>query len=220
MLTAALTNKNIPQLSLQDTVSKSLQLIWDYKLTHLPVVSEMKFIGLISEEDLLDAEDNKLSIEHLMKGLIKEAIRDNIHFLHAVNHAVQFETNIIPVVGENDIYIGAISANSLLKALGHFIGSHEQAGLVVLQMENHQYSTSEICRIAEENDYRILHLNTTMEPASGLLTVTLHLNKKAIGPLISTFERYDYNVTYYLGQEEITQEINSNYRHLMNYLDL
>ena len=45
MLTKELINSNIPRLQLQDTVSKALQLINDFKLTHLPVVSEEKFLG-------------------------------------------------------------------------------------------------------------------------------------------------------------------------------
>jgi predicted transcriptional regulator len=44
MLTANLINNNIPRLQPQDTVSKALQLISDFKVTHLPVVSENKFL--------------------------------------------------------------------------------------------------------------------------------------------------------------------------------
>ncbi len=54
MLTANLINNNIPRLKPQDTVAKALQLIADFKVTHLPVVSDGKFLGLISEEALLD----------------------------------------------------------------------------------------------------------------------------------------------------------------------
>ena len=39
MLTAELINKNIPRLQLQDTVGKALQLINDFRVSHLPVVN-------------------------------------------------------------------------------------------------------------------------------------------------------------------------------------
>jgi hypothetical protein len=59
-----------------------------------------------------------------------------------------------------------------------------------------------------------------MDPETGMLSVTLHLSKNEISPVISTFERYDFNVTYYLGRGGEEDEIRSNYKHLMNYLDL
>ena len=55
MLTIELINTNIPRLQLQDSVSKALQLMNDFRLTHLPVVADNKYLGLVSEEDLLDA---------------------------------------------------------------------------------------------------------------------------------------------------------------------
>jgi hypothetical protein len=38
--------------------------------------------------------------------------------------------------------------------------------------------------------------------------------------IVAAFERYDYDVLYYFGEEKFENEIHSNYRHLMNYLDI
>ena len=37
---------------------------------------------------------------------------------------------------------------------------------------------------------------------------------------MATFERYDYDVVYFFGLEHFENEIESNYRNLMNYLDI
>ena len=89
-----------------------------------------------------------------------------------------------------------------------------------MEMERSQFAISEISRIVESNDAHILHLNTTVQPATGLLTVTLHLNKKEIASIVSSFERYEYDVIYFFGDEKFENEIHVNYRHLMNYLDI
>ncbi len=65
-----------------------------------------------------------------------------------------------------------------------------------------------------------MHLNSTIQPETGLLRVTLHLNKKEIAVIVAAFERYEYNVVYYFGEEKFENEIQNNYRHLMNYLDI
>ena len=87
-------------------------------------------------------------------------------------------------------------------------------------MERSQFAISEISRIVESNDCNILHLNTTTDETTGLLTVTLHINKREIAIVVSTFERYEYDVIYFFGNEKFENEIHNNYRHLMNYLDI
>ena len=220
MLTVELINHSIPQLHLQDSVLKALQLINDFRVTHLPVVAENKYLGLISEDDLLDAESDKLMIEALQDEFIPVAVNENEHFLKAVNISNQHNTNVVPVISEENELMGVITGNELLKTLGNFSGSNEIGGLIVLEMERSQFAISEISRLVESNDATILHLNTIVHPETGMLTVTLHVNKKEIAMIVSTFERYQYDVIYFWGNEQFENEIHSNYRHLMNYLDI
>jgi acetoin utilization protein AcuB len=220
MLTIELINNNIPRLQLKDSVSKALRLISDFRVTHLPVTEDEKFLGLISEDDLLDQEEAKMPMELLQEFFIKASVNDNEHFLNAVTCSNQFDTTVVPVVNEDKNLIGVITTPDLLKTLGNFAGTNEIGGIVVLEMERSQFAISEISRIVESNDATVLHLNTTVHAETGMLTVTLHINKKEIAAIVSTFERYDYDVIYYFGNENFENEIHSNYRHLMNYLDI
>jgi predicted transcriptional regulator len=220
MLTANLINNNIPRLQPQDSVNKALQLISDFKVTHLPVVSENKFLGLVSEEDLLDVEDQRITIEFLQQHLIQASVNDHAHFLIAVNCSIQFETNVVPVVNQANDFCGVITTTYLLKALGNFSGANEIGGIIVLEMERSQFAISEISRIVESNDCTILHLNTTVHPETGILEVTIHINKREIATVVATFERYDYHVNFQFGIENFENEIDKNYRHFMHYLDI
>jgi CBS domain-containing protein len=220
MLTIELINNSIPRLKLQDSVSKALQLINDFRVTHLPVVADDKFLGLISEEDLLDAEEEKMPIELMQETFIDAVVHDNEHFLTAVTYCNQHDTSVVPVINDEKELMGVITSTDLLKALGNFAGTNEIGGIIVLEMERSQFAISEISRIVESNDATILHLNTTVHPETGMLTVSIHINKKEIASIVATFERYDYDVIYYFGNENFENEIHTNYRHLMNYLDI
>ncbi len=220
MLTKELINTSIPRLQLQDSVGKALQLLNDFHISHLPVVSDEKFLGLISEDDLLDADDDKLSIEVLQNVFLNAAVSENVHFLNAVSSSIRFDTTLVPVVGANNVYAGAITISNLLKNLGNFAGADEIGGIIVLEMERLQFALSEISRIVESNDCTILHLNTTVDSITGLLTVTLHINKREIKSVIATFERYEYNVVYSYGNEIFHNEISGNYQNLMSYLEI
>jgi len=220
MLTTELINNNIPQLKLVDSISKALQLINDYRVTHLPVVAEEKYLGLVSEDDLMDAEDERATIQVLEHSFTKAFVKENEHFLNAVNCSNRYETTVVPVINEEQELVGVITVTDLLKALGDFSGANEIGGIIVMEMERSQFAISEISRIVESNDATILHLNTTVHQETGLLTVTLHLNKKEISTIVASFERYEYDVIYYFGDEKFENEIHINYRHLMNYLDI
>ncbi len=220
MLAIELNNNIIPQLQLNDTVGKALQLINDFKVSHLPVVSEEKYLGLISEEDLLDADNKKMHIQLLRNDFIDISIKENEHFLQAVNISNQYQTSVVPVVNEEKELLGSISGQTLLRILGNFSGAQEIGGIIVLEMERSQFIISEISRIVESNDATILHLNTTVQPETGLLSVTIHINKKELSLIVAAFERYEYDVIYYFGEQKFENEIHSNYRHLMNYLDI
>ena len=220
MLTIDLINTNIPRLQLKDSVSKALRLIADFRVTHLPVVDDDKFLGLVSEDDLLDQEEPKMPIELMQESFIMVAVHDNEHFLNAVTCSNQIESTVVPVINEENELLGVITTDNLLKTLGNFAGTNEIGGIIVLEMERSQFAISEISRLVESNDATILHLNSTVHPQTGMLTVTLHINKKEIAAIVATFERYEFDVIYYFGNEKFENEIHSNYRHLMNYLDI
>lgn len=220
MFTAELINNNIPRLQLQDSIGKALRLISDYRVTHLPVVSDDNYLGMISEDDLLDADDEKSPIQILQENFILNSVKSNVHFLNAVNYSNQFEASIVPVVNAVNELAGVITLVDLLKTLGNFSGANEIGGIIVMEMERSQFAISEISRIVESNDATILHLNTTTHPDTGLLTVTLHLNKKEIIAIVAAFERYEYTVIFNFGDEKFEDNIDTNYRHLMNYLDI
>jgi predicted transcriptional regulator len=220
MLAIELNNNIIPQLGLNDTVGKALQLINDFKVSHLPIVAEEKYLGLISEDDLLDADNKKMLIGLLQDNFIDASIKENEHFLQAVNISNQYQTSVVPVVNNEKEFIGTISSQTLLRTLGNFSGAQNIGGIIVLEMEKSQFSISEISRIIESNEAHVLHLNTTVHPQTGLLTVTIHINKKELSTIVSAFERYEYDVVYYFGEEKFENELQNNYRHLMNYLEI
>ena len=220
MLTRDLININIPRLRLQDSVAKALQLINDFRISHLPVVSDDKFLGLISEDDLLDAKDDKLPVENLQDTFLRVAVPGNVHFLNAVNSSIQFDTTVVAVSSPDDVFEGVITLPDLLRMLGNFAGANEIGGIIVLEMERPRFAISEISRIVESNDCTILHMNTTTDGITGLLTVTLHINKRDIASTVATFERYEYDIIYALGDDRSGEDINTNYNHLMTWLNI
>ena len=90
----------------------------------------------------------------------------------------------------------------------------------MLEMEKVSFSFSEISKLVETNDAQITQLNTYPDASSGSFYITLRINKLEISDIIATFQRYEYQVKYYFGEELYENELRSNYDHLMNYLNI
>ena len=220
MLAQDLINTVLPQLKLTDTVATALQLMSDFKITHLPVVDEEKYLGMIGEDNLLDEKNKKIPIEYFQNDFIPAYVNSGKHFLSAVTVSNHYQTNLIPVVSETNELMGSISGQDLLAALGTFSGANEPGAVLVLEMERNRFSISEISRIVESDGAQILHLNITIKPGSSLMMVTIHLNKSELSTIVASFERYEYSVVYYSGEEKFENKIDLNYKNLMNYLDI
>ena len=219
MLNKEIISTSIPTLSLEDTVFQSLEMMNEYHLSQLPIVMDEKYLGLVFEEDLMNLNENeKLRVQ--VDRLSKVAVQAGSHFMEAVKIVNDYHLSAVPVIEKEGEYIGTISSADLLLRLGRLTGASEQGAIIVLEMEQRSFSFSEICKLVETNDAQITQLNTYWDTVTETLLVTLKVNKFEISDIIATFQRYEYQVKYYFGEELYENELRSNYDHLMNYLNI
>ena len=210
----------MPSLHLNDPVSQALDLMADFHVTHLPVVAEDKLAGLVSEEILLNVENDSTLLSELQPGFSKIAAHAEAFFFEAVQLVSENSLTLIPVVEKELEYSGSIIATDLLRELGRVTGVSDAGGIIVLEMEKVSFSFTEIAKLVETNDAQIIQLNTYLDAPSGNFYITLRINKAEISDIVATFQRYEYQVKYYFGEELYENELRNNYDHLMNYLNI
>ena len=66
----------------------------------------------------------------------------------------------------------------------------------------------------------LLHLAILAARRDQLMQVTIRINKPEVSDIVATFQRYEYNVKYYFGEEHYANELRTNYDNLMNYLKI
>jgi CBS domain-containing protein len=218
MLTRDVISNSIPYLHKEDKVLHALQLMNDYHVAHLPVVEDESYLGIISEEQLLQSDEEN-TINELPVSDGTTSVQANDHFLKAIQTAVVNKLSIVPVVEEKQL-VGIVTYNDLLKNASEFMSLSQPGALIVLEMESRAYSFTEINRIVESNDAQITQLNTFNDPETGIMQVTIRISKMEVSDIISTFQRYEYNVKYYFGEELYENEMRTNYDNLMNYLKI
>ncbi len=217
MLTDQIIQTHLPSLKPHDKVFLALQLMNDFDLQHLPILIENKYEGLINKDDLLDADKESL-IQEMGLRFFKGAVKMGEHFTLAIKLAADHQLSLVPVIDEQGLLHGCITMNDLISATSKFLQLSEPGGLVVLRMDRKDYSFGEINRLVETNDVQITHLNSTYEPETGMLLVSLKLNKSEISDVVATFQRFDYEIKYYIGDEHFENELKENFDNLMSYL--
>lgn len=219
MLATQLINSSFPSVHLTDSAALALQLMEDYDVQHLPVLAEEKYVGLVAKSDLLDlSEEQALGNEGVL--ILPYSIKAEEHFLTALKLAAEKEISLVPVINEQSELLGVISIAELLYRLSNFLGNNEPGGIIVLEISKRNFSFGEISRLVETNDALITQCNTFTEPETGLVIITLKVNKIEISAIVATFQRYEYIVRYYFGEESYANELKDNYNHLLAYLNV
>lgn len=219
MLTSQLLVTNYPVISVTDKVCFALGLMEDYDVQHLPVVSEEKYRGLVSKDDLLDA-DESAAVATLEAQWVKVSVQAHDHFLSALKQAAAYDVSLVAVASETAEFQGVITRIELLHAASRFTGAEEPGGIIVMEMDKRNFSFGEMSRLVETNDAFITQINTFIDNNSGLLQVTVKVNRAEISDIIATFQRYDYTIRYYFGEENFQNELKENYDLLMTYLKM
>jgi CBS domain-containing protein len=219
MLAAQLINTSFPSVHLLDKASFALQLMEDYDVQHLCVVTDEKFVGIVDKNTLLDTHETAV-IATMQDEFMVASVHADEHFLVGAKLLSLHELTMLPVVSTSADLLGVIAAKQMLAALTSHVGADRKGAVIVLEMEQRQYSFGEIARLVETNDAFVTQLSTTTDAQTGMLLVTLQINRIEVSTIVATFQRYDYSVKYYFGEENYQNELKENYNHLLSYLNM
>jgi hypothetical protein len=147
-------------------------------------------------------------------------VKPTDHFLAALQIMGEQGLSLVPVITDQQELLATISAQELTTTVGKFLGLQEGGALLVLEKEAQQYTASEVAKLVESNDAQLLQLNSIVNTQTGIIQLTIRLNKYEVSDVIATFQRYDYTVRFFVGEEQYANELRSNYDHLIHYLKI
>lgn len=209
-----------PWVQHTESVATALAMMEDEQLSHLPVVEGTTYQGLVSREALYEVSDDSIALDQLGWPLPRPSVKPTDHFLAAVQVMGEQGLSLVPVITEQQELLATISALELTTTIGKFLGLQAGGALLVLEKEAQHYTASEVAKLVESNDAQLLQLNTTVNAQTGHIQITIRLNKYEVSDVIATFQRYDYTVRFYVGEEQYANELKSNYDHLIHYLKI
>ena len=220
MIAKDLISDEIPPLKDTDTGLRALSWMDEFKVAHLPVVCGQKYLGLISDTDILDLEDPGLQIKDQELTLSKTFAPDIVHIYDVMKLVSDLGLSVIPVLDRNENYLGSTNVNYLMTLIVNTASISEPGSVIILEVNQNDYSLAEIARIVEENDTRILSSYITSASDSTRIEITIKVNKTDIRAILQSFNRYEYDVTAHYQRDKTNDDLSNNYESLMNFLNM
>lgn len=219
MRAADLISDEIPTLEGSDNALFAMQLLDEFKMKQLPVVEGNEFLGLISDSAVMEIEDPEAPLKDCCRNLQMIYVQKDQHVYDLIRIAAEFQLSAIPILNNENKYMGVVSIYCMVRELSHMASVQQPGGVLVLELNQTDYSLVEISQIVEGNDAKILSANITSVSDSQKIELTLKLNLTNIDAIIQTFNRYDYIISASFHESDFDDMIKERYEELMRYIN-
>jgi acetoin utilization protein AcuB len=216
-----LISEVVPSLKTSDSGQTALNWMEIFRISHLPIVNNLDFLGLISDADIYDMNQPEEPIGNHSLTLFKPFVTTEQHLFEVIGLAARLKLTVVPVLDENSHYKGVITTTDLVRYLAGISSMDQQGGIIVLELIQRDYSLSQIAQIVESNNVKVLSMYITSPPDSTRLEVTIKVNTNDLVSVIRTFERYNYDVkTWVTSDDSMDKFYSERFDLLMKYLNI
>lgn len=221
MIARDILTSTVTPLRTSDTGSFAISQMEEFRISHMPVVNDTELLGVVADADILAMEDPVEPVGSIRLTLSGAYVTEVQHLFEVMKIMDSLNLSIVPVVNDKRQYLGMITAPNLIKSFYVAAGINNPGGIIVLEINEKDYTLTEIAHIVESNDAKILDLYVTGHPDSTKLDVTLKINRIDLGPVLQTFFRFNYIVKATWSHEDAYNEgLKDRFDALMNYLNI
>ncbi|MCQ2251343.1 MAG: CBS domain-containing protein [Bacteroidales bacterium] len=214
-----LISTEIPPLKASETADNGLLIMDDYKVKHLPVVSDgMQYCGLVSDSELYDMPDGISTVGGLNLAQPCASLDESI--FGVLQKASRGKYSMLPVIDGNRKYQGYITPQSIIEELACLTSAEMPGGEIELESEDRDFSPALISGVAENNSMKITSMLTEPSGSHGVRAI-IKLNGPETSSVIQGLERNGYrirNVRH--GDSKYSDLMEDRYKALMRYMEM
>ena len=219
MQASDLISQSLISLHPDDDGLRAISLMEELRVNHLPVVRNGFYLGILSEKEILNWDNEEEFIEEHLEEITAPSVISTQHLFDIIEELEKFSLTVIPVLDEEKHYLGSITNRKLLYTIAKSTSIQSNGGVIVLRMNQNDYQMSEIARIVEDNNTKILSSYITSIPDALQIELTLKLNTMDINSIVKDLERFDYNVSASFNTKETNDDFTDRYESLMRFLN-
>jgi len=206
-------NRDYKAIDSGETIAEVQDFFAELGFSHFPVTENGIYIGSISSEDAETFEFNKnlTDYRYVLEGFFA---RTNMIWIDVMEIFARYHTNVIPVLDENNAYVGYYEITDIIKFFNETPFLKEQGGIIIVEKGLLDYSMGQIVQIVESNNGKILGTFISQTTAT-TIQVTIKVSLGSLNDIIQTFRRYDYEII----SEHHDDNYMNNLKERSDYLD-
>ena len=221
MIAEELINHMIPPLKERDDAHKALVWMEELRCNELPVIDNGRFLGFITEEMIMEANDAEKTIASFEKLGEQCFLSNASHVYDVIKMAAENELKMVSVINEKQEYMGVITVQDTINSMAQSIAIQMPGSILVLSVPYIDYSLSQMSRLVEENDAKILSSSIKEDELdASQLRVTLKINKPDLTAIVATFERFGFKVIGRFQETQVIEKDKEKLDMLFRFLDI
>lgn len=211
-------NNDFKAIDSNESVLAVQDFFADLHYSHFPVVEESIYIGCIASDDVETFDTEKLikDYRYTLEGFYA---RSNMIWLDVMEVFARNHSNIIPVLDDENTYIGYYEMADIVKFFNETPFLKEPGGIIIVEKDTLNYSMGQIVQIVESNNGRIL--GSFISDVSGnRIQITIKIALGGMNEIIQTFRRYDYEIISQHQEDSYINSLKDRSDYLDKYLNI
>jgi Mg/Co/Ni transporter MgtE len=202
----------------QETIADVQDFFLDVSFSHFSVLNEGIYIGSIAADDVETFDSDKMvsDYKYALEGFFA---RKNMIWLDVLEVFAKNHTNVVPVLDEENSYIGYYELEDIVKFFHETPFLKEQGGIIVVKKNILDYSMSQIAQIVESNNGKLLGLFVS-EADVDSVQITIKIALGGLNDIIQTFRRYNYEIISEHHEDNYLNSLKERSDYLDKYLNI
>lgn len=216
-ITNYITN-DLRAIDSQETIAAIQDFFGDLNFSHFPVLEDGIFIGSIAADDVETFDTDKKAIDYKYT-LERFFARNSMIWLDVLEVFAKNHTNTVPVLDENNTYVGYYEMEDIMKFFHETPFLKEQGGIIIVQKGILDYSMSEITQIVESNNGKVLGCFISEADLENV-QVTVKIGLGPMNEIIQTYRRYNYEIISEHQEDAYINSLKERSDYLDKYLNI
>ncbi len=208
----------LPVFEVSNSLKKVIHFFKNSTFSHIAVVDNGKFLGVLSEMDLENFEENK-KIEDYRYNLEGFFALKDANWLDVLEIFARNEANLLPILNDTENVIGYYDLSDVVKVFIDTPFFTEPGGILVVAKGVKDYSFSEIAQIVESNNTRLIGAFIT-GAQNDVVQITVKIGTSNLNEIIQSFRRYGYHILFGNNDDQFLHDLKQRSDYLDKYLNV
>ncbi len=210
-------SKDFPAFSKSDSIEEACEVAKEFGHSHIFIKHNGLYVGALSQSFLEESPEGKIGSLEL--HFEKFAIYEDGSILDTVKLFYIFNSNIVPVIGKTEKYLGYISSDDLFNEFSKYPLFSESGAILTVQTNTIHYSLSEIATIVEGSNAKLYGLYVSAVLEDGV-QITMKIKSDTLSSIDETFERYGYLVIHKHYDDQKDKLLKDRFGFFQKYLEV